>query len=97
MQSLALGQYHYHATMDSEPQLPSYPEPPKVTIKFRENGPIVITGSVTVTDEAGDRIETRLFLCRCGQSKTKPTCDGSHKTCGFTAPGEPVVMKKRPG
>ncbi|MCA3557141.1 MAG: CDGSH iron-sulfur domain-containing protein, partial [Rhodobacter sp.] len=26
-----------------------------------------------------------LFLCRCGQSKTKPYCDGSHKAAGFQA------------
>ena len=24
-------------------------------------------------------------LCRCGGSKTKPYCDGTHKTNGFTA------------
>jgi CDGSH-type Zn-finger protein len=28
---------------------------------------------------------TQVFLCRCGQSKTKPYCDGSHKAAGFVA------------
>jgi CDGSH-type Zn-finger protein len=26
-----------------------------------------------------------IALCRCGQSSTKPFCDGTHKTCGFVA------------
>lgn len=24
-------------------------------------------------------------LCRCGKSKTMPTCDSTHKECGFEA------------
>lgn len=66
---------------------------PAVTVTFRENGPIVISGPVTVNNGSETTIEQRLFLCRCGQSAKKPSCDGSHKSCGFEAPGQPVVMK----
>jgi CDGSH-type Zn-finger protein len=59
-----------------------------VTIKVRESGPYLVRGPVTLTDADGTpyTIEGENFvLCRCGGSQTKPFCDGSHKTNGFTA------------
>lgn len=54
-----------------------------------ENGPVEAQGALEITAGSGTRLHrgTRAFLCRCGQSNTKPFCDGSHKNAGFTAPG----------
>jgi CDGSH-type Zn-finger protein len=59
-----------------------------VVIKVRESGPYRITGPVTITDADGTpyAIEGEtVALCRCGGSKTKPFCDGSHRDNGFVA------------
>jgi CDGSH-type Zn-finger protein len=61
-----------------------------LVIRCRENGPLVIEGPVKVTDHLGNAFalppgKEKVALCRCGQSKTKPFCDGSHKQCGFAA------------
>jgi CDGSH-type Zn-finger protein len=60
-----------------------------VTIKARENGPFLVTGPVTLTDAQGNVYhlggKESIALCRCGQSKNRPFCDGSHKGCGFVA------------
>ncbi|WP_395383964.1 CDGSH iron-sulfur domain-containing protein [Mesorhizobium sp. UC22_110] len=37
---------------------------------------------VSGTGRTVDRV-TKVFLCRCGHSKNKPFCDGSHKAAGF--------------
>ena len=54
-----------------------------------ENGPLEMRGALELTTGTGARIHrgARVFLCRCGASKTKPFCDGSHKAIGFEAPG----------
>lgn len=54
-----------------------------------QNGPIEARGPLEITSGTGRRLHrgTRAFLCRCGQSRNKPFCDGSHKTAGFAAPG----------
>jgi CDGSH-type Zn-finger protein len=32
--------------------------------------------------------DTRLALCRCGQSHNKPFCDNTHRDVGFEDPGD---------
>ena len=59
-----------------------------VTIRMRANGPLVVEGPVTIVDSQGNQFHVSpdkpaVALCRCGQSKNKPFCDGSHKTCAF--------------
>ena len=61
-----------------------------VVIRCRENGPLVVMGSVKIIDHLGNEFlipegKTNVALCRCGQSKNRPFCDGSHKGCGFVA------------
>jgi CDGSH-type Zn-finger protein len=61
-----------------------------VVIRCRENGPLVVTGPVKITDHRGNVFipppgKDNVALCRCGNSKTKPFCDGSHRECGFQA------------
>ena len=53
------------------------------TLRVRENGPLAIRAPLQI---AGQPAGYRATLCRCGASKNKPYCDGSHKTIGFTAP-----------
>ncbi|MCU0879034.1 MAG: CDGSH iron-sulfur domain-containing protein [Pirellulaceae bacterium] len=63
---------------------------PDVTIKVRDNGPLLVEGPVTVIDAEGNKYmipadKPAIALCRCGQSNRKPFCDGTHKTCGFVS------------
>jgi CDGSH-type Zn-finger protein len=50
-------------------------------------GPIWLTGGVPVERADGEPLETRqrMTLCRCGASKIKPLCDGSHADIDFEA------------
>jgi CDGSH-type Zn-finger protein len=61
-----------------------------VTIRVRDNGPYVVEGPVQVLDAEGKPFpipegKPAIALCRCGHSKSKPFCDGSHRTAGFQA------------
>lgn len=55
------------------------------SIRIRDNGPCVITGTFTITDAEGNTFETEesVVLCRCGHSGKKPFCDGQHRANGF--------------
>ena len=56
------------------------------SIFIAPNGPYVVKGKVDLLDTARAKgaSETSLTLCRCGASKNKPFCDGSHWTVEFT-------------
>jgi CDGSH-type Zn-finger protein len=61
-----------------------------LVIRCRENGPLVIQGPVKIIDHLGNEFTLQpgkdtVALCRCGHSKNRPFCDGSHRTCGFLA------------
>ena len=57
----------------------------KVTIKVNKGGPYLIRGKIKVIDKDGtETIKVgSVALCRCGGSKNKPFCDGTHKTRDF--------------
>ena len=59
-----------------------------VAIQPVADGPLVVHGTVDLTDRDGALIsrETGPTLCRCGHSANKPYCDGSHARVGFCAP-----------
>ena len=57
-----------------------------------KDGPYLLTGALgefELTDANGNRHDlagkTKIFLCRCGASQTKPFCDGHHSKIGFQA------------
>jgi CDGSH-type Zn-finger protein len=58
-----------------------------VTVSTRENGPFLVSGAVQLRDHQGNQYDLggkeTIALCRCGASKNRPFCDGSHKECGF--------------
>lgn len=61
-----------------------------VVIRCRENGPLIVLGAVQIVDHLGNAFtlptgKEGVALCRCGHSKTKPFCDGSHRYCSFQA------------
>ena len=56
-------------------------------ITVMNNGSLRVEGDFEIADQDGNVFglagRTRVSLCRCGQSLTKPFCDSAHKTCGF--------------
>jgi CDGSH-type Zn-finger protein len=57
----------------------------KITVK--NNGSLRVEGDVEVFDMSGKKFDlggrTAMSFCRCGHSKDKPFCDGSHREAGF--------------
>ena len=56
-------------------------------VEATDNGPVVLRGNLRLMDATGDVVAqmSRCILCRCGQSKEKPFCDGTHQQINFTS------------
>lgn len=67
-----------------------------VKVTIRPNGPYLVEGECEIYDPTGAKVDTgtqtRIALCRCGASTTKPFCDGTHSKIGFQA-AEAAVKK----
>ena len=65
-----------------------------IKITVRAQGSLKVEGEVPLFDEQGNRIPTPegrpYSLCRCGLSKNKPFCDGTHRDGGW----DPTLAKQ---
>ena len=61
----------------------------EATITPYRDGPLLVRGPFRMLDQDGDEIAVdrgTVALCRCGKSRLRPFCDGSHKVVRFSAP-----------
>ena len=65
----------------------------EATITPYRDGPLLVRGPFKLLDQDGNEIdpgrEGTIALCRCGKSRLRPFCDGSHKVVRFRAPSAP--------
>ena len=58
----------------------------KVRFTTLPNGPVLFEGTLSVEGVGSKEVRVaKGAFCRCGASKNKPFCDGSHGRIGFTA------------
>lgn len=61
----------------------------EVEIVPYRDGPYLVRGPFSLKDQDGAPIDASrrtIALCRCGKSRTRPFCDGTHRLIKFQAP-----------
>ena len=67
-------------------------ETPSITI--RANGSLRVKGATLIGADGKVITDKETYsLCRCGCSKDKPFCDGSHRDCEFDDPGVHALVE----
>ena len=66
------------------------------TIEPTPNGPLHLQGRIVIVNGDGQRLAdlNETWLCRCGRSRSKPFCDGSHRQ-GFESCRERAIAAER--
>ena len=67
-----------------------------VKIQALKNGPLLVKGETDILDSNGEVVQSgaQAALCRCGHSRNKPFCDGSHVKADFRDLG--AALSPRP-
>jgi CDGSH-type Zn-finger protein len=68
-----------------------------VTITPYRDGPLLVRGPFRLVDQDGNEIEPgreTVALCRCGKSRLRPFCDGTHRLVRFSAPSGPEAGRE---
>jgi CDGSH-type Zn-finger protein len=63
--------------------------PDDTVITPYRDGPLLVRGPFRLVDQDGVEIpvdRATVALCRCGRSRLRPFCDGTHKLVRFSAP-----------
>lgn len=82
------GSYTYALESDAEDIEVDLPEQIAATTEMTSEGPIQgplwVSGRIEIERSDGQPMEVRnrVTLCRCGHSKNKPLCDGTHRELG---------------
>ena len=69
--------------------------PPQIQVA--QNGPYLLTNAANLYDWLGQAqpLRPQMALCRCGGSRIKPRCDGTHARNGFTDAKDPDRVPDR--
>ena len=65
------------------------PDDPDTLITPYRDGPLLVRGPFKLIDQDGNEIDPgreTVALCRCGKSRIRPFCDGTHNVIRFRCP-----------
>lgn len=84
VQRCPTGALHYRRTDGGAAEEPDAEN----VARIGADGPVYVRGRIRIELPGGDVMEeTRVAFCRCGASRDKPFCDGSHEELPFRDPG----------
>lgn len=68
-----------------------------ISLTVLDNGPLKVSADSLTLSYCGEAVDVEagsdVYICRCGESKNPPFCDGSHAKVGFVA--EPPTANQK--